>query len=379
MRARDAAGVKAAATPKHIAWVFPGFGVGGAQVRFASLANRMGGACRHSIVSLNGDIACRERLDLSLDVAFPPSGHAPRRMVGAIRHARRFLRDASPDLVVTSNWGAIEWAGGARLAGIAHLHTEDGFGPEERTRQIPRRALTRRIVLRGSTVVLPSQTLHAIATGIWRLKPRTLHVIPNGIDPHRFSAAEPMPLKPGEGPVIGTIAALRPEKNIARLLHAFAALRAQRPARLLIVGDGPERAGLEALAETLGIAADIQFAGHTTRSERWLASMDVFALSSDTEQMPISLLEAMASGLPAICTDVGDVRLMLPPASAAQIVKPDAAALAAALTALLDGDPASAGAANRERAIHHYDQKTMFKSWAALLGIAPDNLEEKSF
>ncbi len=354
----------------NLLWVFPGFGVGGAQVRFAALANHLGPTCRHTIVSLNGDTACAEKLDPRLDVTLPISGHPQGRMIAAVQHARQFLLRAKPDCVITSNWGAIEWAIGAKLAGLRHVHSEDGFGPEERSAQIPRRVLTRRLVLRRSAVILPSQTLAHLARTQWRLPTRVLHVIANGIDLARFSGAAAMPMPQGEGPVIGTIAALRPEKNIGRLLRAFAAVRAARPARLVIVGDGPERAGLEILAATLGITQDTHFAGHSTVSERWLAGFDVFALSSDTEQMPLSLLEAMATGLPAVCTDVGDVRAMLAAANAPFVTGLDDAAFAAGLAAMLSADRAAIGAANAARAQAAYGEARMFAEWAQVLGLA---------
>ncbi len=355
--------MRQAALP-HLLWVFPGFGVGGAQVRFAALANHLGSAFRHTVVSLNGDTACREKLSPGLDVHLPRSGHRRGRMLESVLHARRVLRRARPDCVITSNWGAIEWAIGARLAGLRHVHSEDGFGPEERNTQIPRRALTRRLVLRGSTVILPSQTLAAIARDQWRLPQRMLQTIPNGIDLARFADAAAMPMPAGAGPVIGTVAALRPEKNIGRLLRAFAELRATRPAQLVIVGDGPERAGLETLSATLGIAHDTHFAGHSTVSERWLAGFDVFALSSDTEQMPLSLLEAMATGLPAICTDVGDVRAMLAAENAPYVTSASDEAFASGLASLASSpEIPRIGSANRTKARAAYGQDQMFLAW----------------
>ena len=83
-------------------------------MRFAALANHLGDACKHTIVSLDGDTACAEKLDASLDLELPKSGHLRGRMVASVRHARRFLMRERPDCVITSNWGAIEWAiGGA--------------------------------------------------------------------------------------------------------------------------------------------------------------------------------------------------------------------------------------------------------------------------
>jgi glycosyltransferase involved in cell wall biosynthesis len=161
---------------------------------------------------------------------------------------------------------------------------------------------------------------------------------------------------------------LRPEKNIARLVRAFAQVRTTVPCRLAIVGDGPQRAALQSLAEELGLAEAVIFTGHLTKPEQALRSMDVFALSSDTEQMPISLLEAMASGLPVVSTDVGDVRAMLPPEAAPWITALDDAALARALADLLN-DPSQRsllGQANRARAETAFDQNVMFAAWKRL-------------
>jgi hypothetical protein len=138
--------------------VYPTFNVGGAQVRFAALANRFGTRWRHAVVSLDGGDGCLERIAPEVPLAMLPSptqkgDSLPRAMVSI----GKLLHKLKPDLLVTSNWGSIEWAL-ARLAmpGLPHLHTEDGFGPEEAGGQIPRRVLTRRIALRRSTVVLPS-------------------------------------------------------------------------------------------------------------------------------------------------------------------------------------------------------------------------------
>jgi len=152
--------------------------------------------------------------------------------------------------------------------------------------------------------------------------------------------------------VIGTVAALRAEKNLSRLLRAFALVDA--PCRLVVVGDGAERSALEALAAALGIAARVDFLGHQTEPSRFYRDFDIFALSSDTEQMPIALLEAMASSLPVVSTGVGDVRAMLPQEQAPFVVALDAecgARFAAALGQLsADAElRARLGAANRAR------------------------------
>ena len=346
--------------------VFPTFAVGGAQVRFAAIANHFGRAFRHIVVALDGELGCRERLHPDLDIAFPTVDAPKSAMLGNARRFRGLLKQWRPDVLVTGNWGAIEFAMANVFPIARHIHIEDGFGPEERATQMPRRVWTRRLVLSRSRVVLPSRNLVRIATEVWKLDPRKVLYVPNGIDLARFAAQV---RAPHDGPpVIGTVAALRTEKNIARLIRAFAAAVRQVPARLTIVGDGPERPALMALAAGLGVAEHVVFAGHRDDTPTLYASFDLFALSSDTEQMPLSVIEAMASGLPVVSTDVGDVRAMLAPDNDPFVTPLDDEALAAALIALLR-DPdrrAGIGAANLEKARRDFAQAAMFERYRAL-------------
>ena len=342
--------------------VFPTFAVGGAQARLAAVANRFGGAWHHAVIAMDGNLACRERLAPELDASFPAVEVRKGDIAGNVLRFRAVLAALRPHRLVTHNWGSIEWAmanalrPGRHLSRLAHIHIEDGFGPDESRAQLPRRVTTRRWVLARSTVVLPSRTLCAIARDIWRLPAAGLRYIPNGVDLDRFAAdgvrpASPPTLNP---PVIGTVAALRPEKNLGRLLRAFALVDA--PCRLAVVGDGAERRPLEALAATLGIAARVDFLGHRADPARLYRGFDIFALSSDTEQMPLTVLEAMAAGLPVAATDVGDVAAMLAPENLPCVTAPDPAALAAALTALVTRPTLrlALGAANRARAERDY-------------------------
>ena len=287
------------------------------------------------------------------------------------------LRALQPDVLVTSNWGSMEWAVARLPLRIPHMHTEDGFGPDESAGQKPRRMLARRLLLRRSTVVLPSDGLLRVARDLWHLPPARLRHIPNGMDLRRFRPDGPAPALdvPGEGPLVGTVAALRPEKNLGRLLRAAALLRREgTPLRLAILGDGEERPGLEALTAELGLADSVRFLGAVADPSAAYRALDVFALTSDTEQMPFSVLEAMASARPVTATDVGDVAVMLGtearPYVAPAMSGPEGdAAMAAAMRPLLQ-DPelrTRLGASNRARAEQRYDEEAMFAAYAALL------------
>ena len=356
----------------RILHVFPTFSVGGAQVRTAALMNHFGAAFQHALVALDGRLDCAERLHPGVPftpITFTTAGNA---MPARLLQIRRLLRAWRPDALVTSNWGSIEWA----MANLVpprlhHIHMEDGFGPDEAGGQIARRVWTRRLALRGSLVMLPSQTLLDSARTIWRLPEAGLRFIANGIDLQRFSPTGPRADLgvPGEGPLTGTVAALRGEKNIARLLRAVALLRADGVAlRLAIIGEGGERAGLEALAGSLGIADVTRFTGHVPDPAAAYRALDIFALSSDTEQMPFSVLEAMGSGLAVAATDVGDVAGMLAPEGSGCVVARDDGALAGALRSLLlaPGLRCQLGAANRAKAEREYNEQIMFARHAAL-------------
>jgi len=206
-----------------------------------------------------------------------------------------------------------------------------------------------------------------IALRIWRLDARRVRYVPNGVDLARFAA--PVDAAPHEGPpVVGTVAALRPEKNIGRLLRAFAAARTGSGARLVIVGDGPERPGLEALARSLGVQDSVRFAGHLPAPDEAYRGFDVFAMSSDTEQMPLSLLEAMAAGLPVAATGVGDIAALLAEPNRRFVTPLEDEALSGALGELL-ADAAlrrELGRANRARAEAEFDQPRMFRAYEEL-------------
>lgn len=351
--------------------VFPTFAVGGSQMRFAALANRFGRRYRHVIVAMDGCTDCRERLHSGLDLSFVDAGQRPRDTLGTVRRFAALLKQVRPSRLITYNWGSIECAMANWPARVPHIHIEDGFGPEEAAGQLPRRVLTRRLVLRHSTVVLPSQTLYRLALDVWRLPERVLRYVPNGVDCARFSRPGIKAFEwDGEGPVIGTLASLRPEKNLVRLIDAFAMLRRRMPCRLVIVGDGAERARLEAHAAASGFSADIRFTGQIADTERAYAGFDVLALSSDTEQMPTAVLEAMAAGLPVVSTKVGDVLNMVAESNRPYITPLDAESLANAIGTVLSepGLARQIGAANQVEARRRYDQDRMFEAYDELFG-----------
>lgn len=359
----------------HLLHVFPSFAVGGSQIRLARLCAAWGGRYRHTIVSLDGRTEMAARMPGDIDLQLIAAPVDPRRGLANLPQIRRIITSLAPSRLVTHNWGSIEWALANRLMPVAaHVHIEDGFGPDEAGGQFKRRVFTRSLALRGrhTMVVLPSRNLARIATTLWRLPAKRALYLPNGIDVAAFAAAAEA-RAPGEAPIIGTIATLRAEKNLGRLIDAFAALASTYPAlRLHIVGDGPERAMLEAKAAALGpVAARITLAGPSDDPAGAQAGFDIFALTSRTEQMPFSVMEAMAAGRPIAALDVGDVLEMVATENRPFVVSQrDEAGFRAALARLIDDRELRLrlGAANQAKAVAEFDLATMAERYAALFG-----------
>jgi len=145
--------------------------------------------------------------------------------------------------------------------------------------------------------------------------PERVRVISNAIDVERFAdtraSSSPQDWQTGDGPRIGTIARLEPQKSLGTLIEAFAIVLGSFPgATLEIVGEGRERKDLESLAERTGIEKRVRFLGSVpsedipTQLSRW----DVFALTSVREPFGIVVAEAMAAGVPVAVSDVGGMR-----------------------------------------------------------------------
>jgi glycosyltransferase involved in cell wall biosynthesis len=352
----------------HILHVFPGFDSGGAQMRTVQLMGLMPAGTRHSILAMDGGYRFVSKVPEGVAVQTLP---APPKLSfhGMGHYMADVLRKERPDAVMTYNWGSIEMVLGARRAGFAPLiHHEDGFGPEEVDRYLLRRIWLRRFLLRTATAVaVPSTVLRDLALQRWRVPDSRVHYLPNGVDLRRFAPGAP---RRGDPPlIIGHVGHLRPEKNQRLLIEAFAASASRGYARLRLCGDGPEAAELRKLAHALGVQDVVEFQGGVDDTAPLYREMDVFALSSHTEQMPLTVLEAMASGLVIVSTDVGDVRAMVA-ASNHDLITPNgnADALAAAIDRAVDDAELrrEIGAANRTRCEAEFDEHARYRAWIDL-------------
>jgi len=358
------------------------FDPGGKELRCVQLINAFGLKARHRIVSaMPGAMGALRRVRPGIPIE--PSGDFPA-LAGRPTPARlKALAQAMVgyDLVLTYNFGAMDAVLAhtlfARVYNLPPLvHHEDGFNLDEAHKLKASRNWYRRIALGGAAaLVVPSTRLEAVALGPWAQPRGRVHRIVNGIATARYSQKSPLNALPGiikrEGELwLGTLAGLRAVKNLPRLVRAFADL--PQPWQLVIMGEGPEREAIRAEAMALDIGHRVHLPGHVGDPAVALGLFDLFALSSDSEQFPISVVEAMAAGLAVVSTDVGDVFAMVSAQNAPFITPLNDAELAEGLS-LLAASPdlrAQIGAANRVRAQADYDEATMVAAYQGVYGAA---------
>ncbi len=363
--------------PLSILHLHGSFDIGGKEARAARLMAAWGGRARHVIVSADPAatdaqtlIPAGVRYEIAQDP--PPLGGKPAvaRYEAIARMMRRY------DLVLTYGWGAIDGAMARRVFGKDMpplIHHEDGFGAEEAAGLKIERNLYRRVALSAAQgLVVPSEALEGIALGAWKQPRSRVHRIVTGIATRHY-AADPDPRAiPGfvrrkDEVVIGAVAALTSMKNLSALVRAAGGLSGKF--RLVIVGEGPERAMIAGAAAAMGIADRVMMPGFVERPYRFLRGFDLVALSSRAEQFPTAVIEAMAAGLPVASLPVGDVRRMVAAENASFIAEwPTEVRLRDVMQALVNdaGLRRTVGAANQAKAVAEYDEGVMIARYRAL-------------
>ncbi len=199
-----------------------------------------------------------------------------------------------------------------------------------------------------------------------------MHIVHCGVDPAVYDRPA-VPATAGGGPRLLFVGRLAAVKGLPMLLDAAAALAPAHPGlRLTIVGDGPDRAWLEARAAALGIGAQVVFTGYRSQAEvaDALTEADVFVLPSFAEGVPVVLMEAMAARVPVVATRVAGVAELVEDGVSGHLVPPgDAEALAGALGRIM-GDAAlrrAMGAAGRARVVEAFDARREASRLAGLL------------
>ncbi len=365
--------------PARLLHLHSSFSLGGKEARAVRLMNLIGPRARHTILSAVPDaLGARDAIDPGIDVIFPADAPPLHGKPGPARYRdlARFMRQF--DLVLSYNWGSMDGVMAHRIFAPFQdlpplIHHEDGFNEDESVRRNWKRNAFRRLALpTAEALVVPSALLERIAADEWGARRRTV-VIRNGIDTEAYEAKPSVAiagLERREGDVvIGTVAGLRKVKDLPRLIRAVATLPAN--VRLVVVGEGPERAAIAAEAAACGLADRLVMPDFMAEPARWIGHFDLLALSSRSEQAPIAVIEAMAAGLPVVSPDVGDVAAMVAEENR-RFIAADEAGFRAALAELADNAPlrAQVGAANRRVAAERFDESTMVAAYENLYGRA---------
>ncbi len=193
-------------------------------------------------------------------------------------------------------------------------------------------AIDRLLMRWTDRVVAVSQALKDELVAVEGIDPGRIGVIHNGI---RFTDL-PKPEKTGT--VVGTIARLAPQKGVEHFIRAAALVRKTHPeARFTIVGDGPFRADLEALAETLGVRDRIEFLGFRDDALRIAGGFDVFVLASTRETFGITVIEALSQGVPVVASRTGGIPEIIDGSTTGLLAEPGSAEdIAAGVCKLLE-------------------------------------------
>jgi glycosyltransferase involved in cell wall biosynthesis len=261
------------------------------------------------------------RLGVSVEV-FPCNGRADRQ---AIRRIRAYLRGGAFDVLHTHGYKANLYgylaAAPLPVSLVATCHNWSKCSTSLRAYALLDHAVLRRY----HKIVTVSESV-ASSLRRFRIPQRRLVTINNGIEISSFESAEPSlgnEIQNGARTVVGMVGRLIPAKGAEYFLRAAQGILESFPSTLFVlVGDGPFRSGLEALAHDLGIERNVVFTGQRGDMPGVYASLDIFVLPSLSEGMPLSILEAMAARRPVVATRVGSIPTVVISGQTGLLVEP---------------------------------------------------------
>jgi sugar transferase (PEP-CTERM/EpsH1 system associated) len=353
--------------------------IGGLETLLVDAINRMPAhKYRHAVICLTDYTEFAQRITrpgVELVALHKPPGLE----LGTHKRLFKLLRQMRPEVLHTYNLGTIEYHATALLAGVpVRVHAEHGRDASDPHGVNRKHNLLRRLLVPAIDRYVPvSRDLERWLRGVVGIPQAKVQLIDNGVDTERFHPATDAAAEPWNAPgvfVIGTVGRLQDVKDQACLIDAFVLLRAMLPEqrdrlRLVLVGDGPLRERLAQKIAGAGLQDCAWLPGPRSDVDVVMRSFSLFALSSIAEGTPVTMLEAMASGLPVVSTAVGGIPdLVADGASGALVPAGDPQRLAEALAAyVLDAERTRRhGAAGRARIEQQYSVAAMLSAYVDL-------------
>lgn len=287
--------------------VLPDLSFGGAQVMVSRLASHL------DLEAVDAEVICifGEARNNDLEKTIKDHG-VPIHYIGkgkgfSASAAARLFRELdrfAPDIVHTHLSACVYCAPWVIFRNRKMLHTVHNMPAHELIR--PKRVLMRMMYASGYAVpVAISKEIRTLTNQFYKLKEEP-ELIYNPVDVGRFASTGKRKEEPF---TVLNVGRLSVQKNQQLLVRAFSQVYEKNGnARLLILGDGPLRKDLQDLIEQEGLTECVSLEGNVTNTEEYYAKANVFALSSAYEGLPLAVLEAMASSLPIVSTDVGGVK-----------------------------------------------------------------------
>ena len=340
---------------------------------------------RHVIVCLEHASGFRDRIRRD-DVTVHEIRKGPGKGLAAYGRVWRLVRDLRPDIVHTRNLPTVDMLAPARLAGVrALVHSEHGVDLQELAGPPPKYKLLRRLsrLVVGRYIAVSEDLARWMSAEIGLPRER-ISVVYNGVDSATFR-----PRSGADGPrerrlppgfaspgsfVVGTVGRLEGVKDQTNLVRAFLHALAQRPAlrdtlRLVVIGDGSLRGEMESLLDGAEAGPLAWMPGFRDDAAELYRSFDLFALPSRREGTSNTILEAMASGLPVVATDVGgNPDLVVPGQTGRLVPAEDPRALAEAIVRYADDRTLAAGhgGAGRHKILGEFSIDAMVQGYGAI-------------
>ncbi len=380
-----------------IAHVIYRLDTGGMERIVVSLINATHDRYRHAVIALSGIGVLRHEIQDNVVACLSLEKKPGKDWLCYFRFWRA-LRTLKPDLVQTYNIGTLDLAPIVKLAGVHQLvhaeHGRDAADPGGDDRKYHRLRRWMAPFIRRYVAVSPD--LQNWLTNRVGIRSSKVTFIANGIDTTRSNEARLRPgprqqmgdFAPPGTVLIGNVARLDKVKDQAGLISAFKLLSEEigyTHCRLIIAGEGPQRAELEQQIVDLGLEDTAKLLGNRSDVTELLAECDVFALSSIAEGMPITLMEAMAAGLPVVATDVGGVASVVESGVTGTLVSAgDPHVLAAALRGYVADEKLRRqhGKAGCARVAMNFSLGTMVSAYVALydglLGVSSNAMQPRA-